>query len=446
MRLLGPLLLLASLAAADRQLADFRLRDEPGSTRRGWILSFDQSGVRFEPFGERRSRFIAWEEMEPEDAAALQCRLGLAERGREIDGHRLRLDDGSEVTGLLHTVGADGCHWLRRSGLVEPYPKDRVREVTPVRLPEREVFTTGEIYLRRLEERPPGSAREHRDLADWLFESGDMEGARGHYARAIGLEPALRETLASRLDELEAARGEDAARRALRAAKSLSALRGDHDRARAMLDELARTHPGFARAAARATDEIDARQRAELIRRAHQCKHEEMRAAMREFLLKKAPSLAEAMSWTTAQLPAEIAARVAGRLNLPAGEVAAMLRQPCDGAFHWASYWSGTFIVDPRAARGKPSKSEVRGDPDSWWATYGDLETRCNLLRACAAERNPGLFEVVQVKLRDCEACGGTGRVRHTSATPVDAVGGHAWTQTCPRCFGACKDRIVAYR
>jgi len=318
--------------------------------------------------------------------------------------------------------------------------------VTPVRLPEREVFTTAEIYLRRLEERPPGTAREHRDLADWLFDSGDAEGARGHYAHAIRLEPSLRETLASRLDEIEAVRGEDAARRLLRTAKAISALRGDHDRARAMLDELAREHPDFARAAARARDEIDARHRAELTRRAHQCKHEEMRAAMREYLLRKAPSLAEAMSWTTAQLPAEIAARVAERLRLPLDEVASMLKQPCDGAFHWASYWSGTFIVDPKAVRGKPSKSAVRGDPDSWWAAYGDAETRCNLLRAYAAERNTGLFEVVQVKLRDCEGCGGTGKVRHASTTTVNAVGGHAWAQLCPRCFGACKDRIVAYR
>jgi hypothetical protein len=111
---------------------------------------------------------------------------------------------------------------------------------------------------------------------------------------------------------------------------------------------------------------------------------------------------------------------------------------------HWASYWAGTFIVSKRASLGQTTKREIRGDPDDWWATYEDVNTRASWLKAYAAERID-LFEVVQVNNTPCDRCGGTGQVTRMSLTALPD-GRHEWQERCPRCFGACEDRGIGYR
>ena len=103
---------------------------------------------------------------------------------------------------------------------------------------------------------------------------------------------------------------------------------------------------------------------------------------------------------------------------------------------HWASYWSGSFILDKRAKKGQSTQREVRGDPDSWWGAYDDVNTRASWLKAYAAERLPDLFEVVQIRMTPCEKCGGSGQVKHMSIRAL-ADGRHEWMEICPRCFGA---------
>ena len=129
----------------------------------------------------------------------------------------------------------------------------------------------------------------------------------------------------------------------------------------------------------------------------------------------------------------------------PREQAEEFLKDKPRGANHFASYGSGSFIFSKRAHKGKTTKKAIRGDPDKWWFQYNDLETRGAFLRAYAAERTPELFEVVEVRTRECGKCGGTGQIRHVSVKQLQD-GRHEWKQVCPRCFKARLERSVAYR
>ena len=74
------------------------------------------------------------------------------------------------------------------------------------------------------------------------------------------------------------------------------------------------------------------------------------------------------------------------------------------------------------------------------------METRATWLKAYAAERLPGLFEVVQVRTTPCDRCGGTGQVTKMNFRSTRGPGTNEWQETCPRCNGSREDRAIAYR
>ena len=134
----------------------------------------------------------------------------------------------------------------------------------------------------------------------------------------------------------------------------------------------------------------------------------------------------------------------ARRLQLSEEELEFFLQSKAKGAPHWASYWTGSFIVSKRAKVGKRTKRDVRGDPEAWWQYYDDGQTQASWIKAYAAERLD-LFEVVQVNMTPCSRCGGTGQVSKWSPQALPD-GRHEWEERCPQCFGACEDRGVGYR
>ena len=148
------------------------------------------------------------------------------------------------------------------------------------------------------------------------------------------------------------------------------------------------------------------------------------------------------MAWALEKLPAEVAGRVRRRLELSEEEFDALQEREATGAPHWATYWSGTFVIGTRT-RGKPrGKGPSSG---GWWDRYPDIAKRSTFLKAYAAERLE-LFEVVDVRMTPCERCGGRGQVRHMSFTSVGKASKHEWVEVCPRCWGNKQDRAVAYR
>ncbi|MDH3591033.1 MAG: hypothetical protein OER88_04095, partial [Planctomycetota bacterium] len=176
-------------------------------------------------------------------------------------------------------------------------------------------------------------------------------------------------------------------------------------------------------------------------------KHDAVDKTIRRYLLKQ-PELAEARSWVKATLPDLVKARVKARLGLTDAEYDELLKAPKTGAPHWATYQHGSWILSKRAQIGKKTKRQTKGDPDRWWMRYNDSQTRGGWLRAYAAECVPELFEVVMVKLRDCDRCGGKGQLTHQSLKGNKNLsgGGHYWQDWCPLCFGAAKQRSVQYR
>jgi len=448
MRASALFLLLLSLASADeRDVARFRLKKDPLATMSGWIVSHDNDGFVFESFGRDRRLNMKWTDLVDEDARRLRIgyKLDLTEDEEKglIPGQEIFFKGGGSARGLLNRVDEDGTHWLRVEGLLLPYPKDRVDHIDEVKIQEGEAYTPEEVYVRRLERRPPQTAEEHRRLGDYLYEIGSFEGAKEQYDKAIELDPSIEAAVATNLGASRDYLEDKVAVEVFAKEKSDAVLNGKWSQAIENIRDYAKANPGSARRAEKLAGELE-QQWFEMKRaRYHAVKSEEFDRAIRGFLVKK-PTLEEAKSWATTELPDLIKERTARRLGLSNDELQAFVASKATCALHWASYWCGTFIVSKRAAVGKPTKREIRGDPDDWWAAYDDVNTRASWLKAYAAERLD-LFEVVQVNTTPCDRCGGTGQVTKMSLTPL-ADGRHEWQERCPRCYGACEDRGIGYR
>jgi tetratricopeptide (TPR) repeat protein len=450
-RALGLLLLIGLTALAqERTLVKFRLVKDPESPMRGWVVSFTEEGFKFARFGGDRTVRIPWRDLVEEDRLRLRRQLKLDRSEEEergvIKGHRIHFKGGQQLDGVLDRIDDDGRHWLRTKGLLLPYPGDRVERVEEVDVAESAVYDEHELYLLRLQRDAPASASGHRALADYAFEVGEFADARPHYEKAIRLRPKWRALLQARIDEIDALLRDAEVARKLGRVKRRSRLDRDFEGARALLAEFLEAHPDRKRLALQVGDEIEVDRTEWIQRRFHRIKVSEFDRAVTRYVISKSPSIQEAMAWATSDLADEMAERLKKRLNLNDQELEALYDSERKGSPHWAAYWSGSFVISKRAVIGKSSKREVRGDPDDWWDLYADADTRGNFLRAYAVERLPKIFEVVQVKLPHCDACGGTGALKKSSARNLPAVGGHEWHQRCNRCFGAKRDRLVGYR
>ncbi len=449
MKRTAAILLLLAVAGAedDRQLAKFRLRKDPAATMNCWIVSYDQDGFVFETLGRDRRGTAKWSDLVEEDARQLRIgfKLEMSEDETKglIPGQELTFKGGGSVRGLLNRVDADGTHWMRVEGILLPYPKDRVDHVEDVKIQEGEAYTPDEVYVRRLERRPPQTADEHRRLGDYLYDIGSFEGAKEQYDKAIGLDPALEPVVTERLGASRDYLEDKAAAQVFAKEKSDAVLNGRWIQAIANIRSYAETNPGARRRAEKLAGELEQQWFETKQARYHAVKNEEMDRAVRAFLVTK-PTLEEAKSWATGELPDLVKERTARRLALTGEELALFVATKAKGALHWASYWTGTFIVSKRAALGKSTKREIRGDPDDWWNGYSDVAPRASWLKAYAAERID-LFEVVQVNPTPCERCGGTGQVTRMSLIALPD-GRHEWQERCPRCYGACDDRGIGYR
>jgi len=446
-RTLGLLLAFAAVAAAERQIAEFRLRKDPGAKMRGWILEYDQDSFQYETLTRDRRLRIRWDDLVDDDARRLRIafKLELSEDEAKglIPGHELQFKGGGSVRGLLQEVDADGAHWMRVGGIVLPYPKERVAYVDEVKIKEEEAFSEEEVYVRRLERRPPQTAEEHQRLADYLYEIGNFAGAKEQYEQAVEMDPALGGAVAERLAAARDYLEDAVAANVFAKEKSEAVLNGRWREAIDNVRTYIQGNPAARRRGEKLIGELEEQWVETKRARFHAVKHDELDRAIDSFLRRK-PSLEEAKSWVTSELADTVRENTARRLQLTDEEAAFFLESKAKGAPHWASYWTGSFIVSKRAALGKATKRDVRGDPEAWWKYYDDGQTRGSWLKAYAAERLD-LFEVVQINMTPCERCGGQGQVTKWSVTALPD-GRHEWQERCPQCFGACENRGVGYR
>ena len=450
MRKLASLLLLAAaLQAADPIAISFRAKKDPSSPRHGWLLAHDDSGFSFEYFGSRRRIDVRWRDLVPEDAKRLRLQLGLerseAEKLGLIDGRELLFLGGGSARGVLELVDEDGRHWLRHEGVVLPYPADRIDSVVEISIREREVYTEEELYLRRLERVPPSTARQHRDLAEYMDDVGNWERAEEHYREALRLEPEWAPVLRPRLAAIEEIRAHKEAQARFRKAKTRANLHGDYQGAIRSVRDYIQQHPEVRRAGLQVFEAIRNKRLAKLRSLYHRAKAEGYDRAIRRYLVRRQPTLEEAMWWVIGSASGKVFQRVERRLALGEGELSMLRDTEPTGAPHWATYKDGTFVVSVRAVRGGSARRTVRGDPEAWWRRFHDINTRSTFLKAYGAERLPELFEVVSIRSTPCIRCGGTGRIRVMMFMRANE-GPTEWKQTCPRCFGARDDRGVGYR
>ena len=446
-------LLLASFAmAGDKQPVKFRLKKDPEAPMRGWCLDYDDAGFTFEAFGSRKRVFVKWSDLVAEDARQYRQNFGLEmtedERLGLIEGQELYFKGGLSRRGVLDRHDKEAkVYWLRHDGMVLPYPAERVERVEDIKVKEADVYTEEEVYIHRLQRRPPKNAREHRLLADYMFDIGNWAKAKEHYLAAIEANDSLREGLEPRIATCKDYIEDREAGAFFRKAKSLANLRGDYEGAVSMIENYMEQHPGAKRRGIRTIDEMRERRYEKMVVVFHRTKNRALDREIRTYVSRRRPSIQEAMSWVSSDLGKNIQAYVRSRMGITQEEFEDFMKERPRYSPHFATYWSGSFVISKRAKKGKSSANVVRGDPDAWWGRYADNQTRSTFLKAYAAERLPELFEVVWIRHKPCEKCGGRGQIKHMSLRSLKALGGkHEWWETCPRCYGAKEDRSVAYR
>jgi len=430
-----------------RRIAEFRLKKDT-TTMRGWIQEPDDDGFRFEHLGGKGRRTLRWDDLMPDDARALRIEFGLEmtedERLGLIPGHEVTFRGGGSVRGLVVDRAEDGALRVMSEGLVLPYPADRIDKVHDVKIKEEEAYSTEEVYIRRLQRRPPERAEDHRRLADYLYDIGNWDDAQREYGKAIAKDPLLEGTLADRLADLKEYQEDKAAAEVFKRAHKIAVLDGKWQEALGEIQGYIDANPGAKRRGIRVMEELEEKWLEKKQALFHAAKHDEFDRAVRSYLVKTKPDMAAARSWVTAELKDTVIRKVMERLGLSAQDAELFLKSKPKGAPHWATYSGGTFAIDKRAKTGQTTNRSVRGDPEDWWSQYNDINTRSTWLKAYAAERID-IFEVVRVTTEDCPTCGGTGQVRRQSVQSV-AGGKHEWSENCPRCFGARQDRGVGYR
>ncbi|MEM8883407.1 MAG: hypothetical protein AAGD14_05030 [Planctomycetota bacterium] len=448
------LVLLVSVVvlAAPKKVVSFRLKKDPAHKAKVYCLEASEDGMEIEYLGTRKKAFVGWSDIVESDAKRLRIKFKLEltedEKKGLIPGHEIWFKGGVSVRGILERKDEDkNVMFVRTDGMILPYPLDRLDRVEKVKIQEAEAYNEDEIYVMRLEQRPPTNWGDHRRLANYLYEIGNYRKAKEHYEEAVRLRPELRPKVDPILAEIKDILDDEEALGTIQKAKALANLWGRYSEAIDLLEQYAAARPGAKRRIALVLDEIDAVRIRKLTVRYHRVKTREADRAIKNYLLKKSPTLEEARSWIASGFKEELQKRIERRMSLESEELEGLSKTKATGAAHWASYGGGSFVVSPTAKRGKSTGKDVRGDPESWWRRYGDVQSRSTWLKAYAAEQLPELFEVVTIRESKCQKCGGRGVVDKSSVKGLKALGGgHNWKETCPRCYGARVDRGIGYR
>jgi len=446
------LVLCLSVLAGERKAVVFRLKKSPGVKVKVWATEVTEEGMRIEYLGTAKKAFVTWGDLVSADAKKIRLAYKLDMTDDEKQGlmvaDEVFFRGGATVIGLVIKQDEEKNEiYIRADGMVLAYPLDRLDRIEKTKVKETEIFDEDEIYVQRLERHPPTNWGDHRRLAQHMYEIGNYRKAQEHYIEAVKLRPALRPDVEPRLAEIKDILDDEDALEVIQKAKGIANLWGRYDDAKAMLEMYAENRPGSKRRIILVIEEIDDIRVRKLTVRFHRVKAREADKAIRQYLLRKQPTLEEARSWITSGFKKDLEARIASKMGMDQAEIELFKKTKARGAAHWTSYGAGTFVIDPRAKKGKSTDKDVRGDPEHWWRSYGDISGRSAWLRAMAVEKLPELFEVVQIRRTPCKACGGTGQVKKSSVNGLRALGGrHDWKETCPRCFGAGEDRGIGYK
>jgi len=165
-----------------------RLRD--GSIRWGAIVEHSPDGFRFQSLDDGGLADLTWPLLDPSQAQELRAELGYVDVSAEelyVDGERLLLVDGREVSGVI--LSREGDHYVVKSdGQMQLVPKVRVESVTRgERLPALDVYTREELYGMFAAEAELDDPLAQAALARRCEQILDFEHAVAHYRAALEL-------------------------------------------------------------------------------------------------------------------------------------------------------------------------------------------------------------------------------------------------------------------
>ena len=172
------LLLSLSFAVAGRQVVQFRLKKDPAVKVKVYCIKADEEGMQIEYLGNRRKGFVRWTDLVNSDRTKLRIsfKLDLTEDEKKglIEGQEVFFRGGASVRGIVEKRDEESNQiFVRTDGMVLPYPLDRLDRIEKIKIRETEAYDEEEIYVMRLQRRPPTKWGDQLRLAKYLYEIGN---------------------------------------------------------------------------------------------------------------------------------------------------------------------------------------------------------------------------------------------------------------------------------
>jgi hypothetical protein len=424
---------------------------------------------------------IRWEHVLPARAKQLRVRYGIDPEEQEIittDGHELVLNTGKKEYGLLLNPDTTGPYRLKTVKGEREYLRADVGGVNETEVEIGLIYTPRQAFEAKLAAAPPVGGRDHFDLGLYAFKVEDYEKASEYFALSM--------------DDAEFAKSENgrSANRRKKQADILFTASGAQDLVKKIKSAMARKQWNDARdlmvelkndfpdenilkaVRAKSLERMVVRGRDKYFSRRVQ---RMVYKAMRDLIRTKArerrkPSLGEdlkpgkaelgtlaaAKQWASRALPNELWEKVSSSLKLELEEVQSYWDKRTQPQAQYASYGTGTFIVQkrelptkkrerrrpPGRSKGGNKKKAKKNEPlteEGWWDTV-PMNERTGWLTAHFVEGSD-IFDVIRHdKTTKCDSCGGNGFVK------IQLAAGGSESQICPRCNGAGNFLRVVYR
>lgn len=475
------------------------LRLYEGAILWGRIDGHDAESLTFLRLDNGGRLRLPWSRLDPVQAEELQEAFGYIDHSQDelmMEAHRLVLDDGTEVVGIITHRTTDDLY-VKTATAVVPVPKLRLRGgQTVVQVPALDVYTGEELYAQELSRLAPDSPLTHFELAQFAERVLEYERAVEHYEAARKLDPTWRaDELANRL----AAAGVRAANKAqIDYLREIDTLRG-----RGRYDEAIAQAKAFGEVFEKSDLLEDARRKEQQVEKARltALRARTVRAWFdwsARLALAKArenPGLEATLGWVEESMAEEVLAAVHAELvrtvsvEVTPEEVRRYWLERKDTRVHKASYGEGTWLlgregadrglpeaeqpqeqlseveqqrkqIEDRLKRflqnremaGRKAKVEEGGAEEDerqlFWADTTNAE-RAQWILAHYAE-NGGDMAVVRFEVRNCIECDGKGLrgVLNVNAAPPRPEEGQSAEESivCPLCRGVGRTRRVVYK
>ncbi len=495
--LLAPLGALAALAPSPASADVVRFKN--GDILQGEVVESDQQWFKFRRYDTGGLVTISWDQLHPDDRAALRRSLRLEgteeEEGIRVEGVRLHLTSGETVEGLLEKQTASGDFTLRTTAGLFNYGRKQIERHEKALLDALLVYTKAQAYdwelaRRRKAGEPVTGAPGHFGLGEFCIKIRHYAKAKEHLSACAAADPAHEaEAVKNLLGRLEGLIRDAEAQDLYDAVEKLIANKKFVE-ANAAWKSLADKFPEsevVKQSAEGITGKIEAK-RTEylnaqvplrwfgLLRKLLTDRSYQKQVENPENKVKEDFTLAHAKNFSRKAVGKEVGDGIAGALGIAADEVRTIFAGRKSFDYKRANYGSGTFIVEKSSlpiagassgnvadqlgkllGGGKATAEDLKRflpqgqqqgkgqqleTADQWWNRQ-QASDRFQWMMAFYAE-NSGEMVIVRIESPACSGdCAGKGY--YTYLTPGAEVGGTKYA-ICPRCHGVGHDRVVVFK